>query len=153
MGDELIISGKMHGSSQRVAWNYDYRKLTIRDKIAKFFGVKVDELEMRKYNGTRRVVLSGDDSGFYSETWRERVAERIYPFLEPHLSVFFEVVGYENDKLIMPSHLTSKSNYKELKKRYGDEIKYVYNCKPGQFDIYVYRIAYVLPSGHVVDLT
>jgi len=70
------------------------------------------------------------------------------------MQVFFEVVGWENhDSQIMPSHFTAKSKDKELSKKYGEKIIYSYGCWPGKFDIYVYRIAYVLSNGQTIDLT
>lgn len=152
-GDNLVITLKLHGTSQRVAKNYEEKPLTWYDRILNFFGIERDRKVMRFYNGTRNVTLRGDDTGFYSESFRERVAAKLYPYLEPHMEVFFEVVGWEGDKTIMPTQDTLKTKDKEIKRLYGDKITYSYGCNPGEFAIYVYRIAYVLPSGTVVDLT
>lgn len=153
-GDNLVVTLKIHGTSQRVARNYTELPEKWYDKVLSWFGITRDRKVMSFLNGTRRVVLKGDDNGYYSEHFRVRVAERLNPFLEPHMQVFFEVVGWEGaDSQIMPSHFTAKSKDKELTKRYGDKVTYSYGCKPGEFDIYVYRIAYVLPNGQVIDLT
>jgi len=153
-GDNLVVTLKVHGTSQRVARNYTELPEKWYDKVLGWFGITRERKVMSFLNGTRRVVLKGDDNGYYSEHFRVRVAERLNPFLEPHMQVFFEVVGWEGpDSQIMPSHFTAKSKDKELTKRYGEKITYSYGCKPGEFDIYVYRIAYVLPNGQTIDLT
>lgn len=153
-GDNLVITLKMHGTSQRVARNYVQLPEKWYDKILGLFGINRDRNVMSFLNGTRRVTLKGNDNGYYSEHFRVRVAERLNPFLEPHMQVFFEVVGWEGpDSQIMPCHFTAKSKDKELSKKYGEKITYSYGCKPGEFDIYVYRIAYVLPTGQTIDLT
>jgi hypothetical protein len=153
-GDNIVVTLKVHGTSQRVAKNYSELPEKWYDKLLGWFGISRDRKIMSYLNGTRRVTLKGDDNGYYSEHFRVKVAERLNPFLEPHMQVFFEVVGWESDCYqIMPSHSTSKSKDKELTKKYGEKITYSYGCKPGEFDIYVYRIAYVLPDGETIDLT
>lgn len=177
-GDRLVITNKVHGTSQRVAKNYEAKEPKFLDKILGFFGINRDLKVMRFYNGTRNVVLRGTDTGFYSESFREKVAAKLYPFLEDHMEVFFEVVGWEVETRkgdgnseyissaspIMPRQDTSKTKDKEVKKLYGDKITYKYGCQEptigelylddnNYFGIYVYRIAYVLPNGAVVDLT
>lgn len=149
-GDNLVITLKVHGTSQRVARNYVGFTGKWYDKILGWFGLA----RMSFLNGTRRVNLKSDDNGYYSRHFRVKVAQKLNPFLDPHMQVFFEVAGWEDDNSqIMPSHFTMKSKDKELVKKYGEKITYSYGCTPGEFDIYVYRIAYVLPSGQTIDLT
>jgi hypothetical protein len=144
----------MHGTSQRVAKNYIESPKKWYDKVLEKFGIVRDRQTMSYLNGTRRCVVSRNDTGYYSNDFREKAAEKLYPYLEDHMQVFFEVVGWENDGgQIMQSHSTDKSKDKELSKKYGSKITYSYGCNPGEFDIYVYRIAYVLPNGKVIDFT
>jgi hypothetical protein len=153
-GDVCVVTLKTHGTSQRVARTYDEYPLTWRDKVLSWLGLKRDRKFLRNYNGTRNVTLKGQDNGFYSESFREAAADRLYPFLEDHMQIFFEVVGWEGPGAqIMPSHDADKLKDKEVKRLYGKTITYSYGCEPGTFDIYVYRIAYVLPNGEIVDLT
>ena len=178
-GDSIIVTLKVHGTSQRVARNYVEFPDKWYDKVLNFIGVKRTHF----LNGTRRVNLKTGYSylpykvnrlkikiikalrqigitipvkgeGYYSTYFRANVAKKFKPFIEKHMQVFFEVVGWEHKgSKIMPSHYTSKSKDKSLKERYGEEITYSYGCNVGEFDIYVYRIAYVLPNGQVNDLT
>lgn len=141
----------IHNTSQRVARTYDDHPLKWWEKLLIKFGVNINTQVVKNLNGTRNVTLSGSDTGYYSESWRERVAQKLYPYLGFHQIVFFEVIGWECDKTIMPKHSIPPSE-KELTKLYGNEITYSYGCKPGEWDIYVYRIAYVLPDGKVIDL-
>ena len=150
-GNEVIVTEKAHGTSQRVARNYDERKLKWWERILVRLGVKINDLEMTEYNGTRNVIIGTRTGGFHSENMRSIAAGRVLPFVDHHMEVFFEVVGYDGQTLIMPSHPTAKSKDKVLRKKYGETISYTYGCVPGAFDIYVYRIAYVLPDGKTVD--
>lgn len=153
-GENIVVTLKVHGTSQRVAKSYDEKPEKWYDKVLSKFGIQTDRKFLRNYNGTRNVILKGDDNGYYSEHFRNKVAEKLYPYLEDHLSIYFEVVGWEGpNSLIMPKHHTAKSKDKNLQKQFGDEITYSYGCVEGTFDIYVYRIAYVLPNGKTIDLT
>ncbi len=151
-GDKLVITSKLHGTSQRVTRTYDDRPLKWWEKFLIKLGVNVNTREIKNLNGTRNVVLKGDNTGYYTESWRERVAEKLYPYLGVHQQIFFEVVGWEDGGAsIMPSH-TIPTTEKALLKDYGNSITYSYGCETGKWDIYVYRIAYVLPDNKVIDL-
>lgn len=155
VGDKIVVSSKLHGSSQRVARNYEIRPLKWWEKIINKF-VPIDNKKVTILNGTRRVVLNNKGSnggGFHPEKMREKAAARITPYLEDFMQVYFEVVGWENESTtIMPAHSLDKTNDKEAKKLYKDPILYTYGCPQGEFDVYVYRIAYVLPDGKTVDM-
>ncbi len=153
VGDNIVVTLKVHGTSQRVAKNYVELPEKWYDKFLGWFGIVRDRKVMSLLNGTHHVILKGKQDGYHSGEFRVNVAERLNPFLEDHMQVFFEVVGWENEsKQIMSSHFTAKSKDKELAKKYGEKITYSYGCKPREFDIYIYRIAYVLPNGKVIDL-
>lgn len=149
VGDNIVITLKQEGSSQRVAYNYEYKPLTLFQYLLSKF-VPIDTRQMRRYNGTRRVVLTDNSSGgYFSETFRKQVADKVLPYLTPQMEVFFEVVGYEGSRTIAPKQDIKD---KALKAKYGDKMIYKYGCQEGQFDIYVYRIAHVLECGTEIDL-
>lgn len=153
-GDELIITLKMHGTSQRAGYVPSERDLTWKDKVARWFGVNIKTHEMKHLNGTRRVVLDNRCVGFHAPMLREQASARIQPFIEENMIVYFEVVGYEPDGApIMPIHSTGKLRDKKMKKKYGEAITYSYGCPESTHDLYVYRICYVLPNGKMFDLT
>ena len=148
VGDDIVITEKMEGTSQRVAWNYQLRPRTLFERFMSYF-VNVDNREMRKYNGTRRVTLTDtSQGGYFSESWRAEVASKVFPYIKPHTEIYFEVVGYEGQRSIAPKQDIKD---KALKEKYGPKMVYSYGLPEGEYDIYVYRIAYVLESGEEVD--
>ena len=154
-GDELIITLKMEGTSQRVARNYQSRPLKWWERIINKF-TKVDNREMVQLNGTRRVTLNNNPNranGWHPDDLRDNVMAKIAPYLEDHMHVYLEVVGWESpDSPIMGTHHTSKLKDKEVSKLYPEEIVFSYGLTKGQFGIYVYRISHVLPSGKEIDM-
>jgi len=153
-GDEIVITGKLHGTSQRIARNYEIRPLRWWEKIINKF-TPIDTKTMAVLNGTRRVVLNNNNTkGFHSDDMRDIAANKLAAYLDNHMQVFFEVVGWEpNGSPIMPAHSTDKSKDPEVKDSYRNPIHYTYGCPKGELDVYVYRIAWVLPSGRIIDFT
>lgn len=148
IGDDIVITEKMEGTSQRVAWNYQLRPRKWYERLLSYI-VPIDNREMRKYNGTRRVTLTDtSQGGYFSESWRAEVANKIFPYIKPHTEIYFEVVGYEGQRSIAPKQ---EIKDKELRKKYGPKMVYSYGLPEGEWEIYVYRIAYVLESGEEVD--
>lgn len=148
IGDEILITEKIEGTSQRIAFNYQLRPRTFIEKILSKI-VNIDNRELRKYNGTRRVTLTDKSTGgYFSETWRAKVAERVMPYLEPHQHVYIEVCGFEDGRTIAPRQDIKD---KVLKEKYGPKMVYTYGCPEGEFEIFVYRISYVLESGKEID--
>ena len=156
-GDELIITEKVEGTSQRAGFVLCQKELSRTEKFLKWCGFKIQETEVREINGTRRVIISTDKEGYHSPTLRLMASEKIMPFIDEHMIVYFEVVGYEpegsNPKPIMPTQNMEKTKDKEIINLYGKKVTYSYLCSPGEFDIYVYRICYVLPNGKTIELT
>jgi len=154
-GDEIIITNKMEGTSQRVAKNYQFRPLKWWEKIVSKW-VKVDNRELVILNGTRRVVLNNkkNDKSYHPQDLRDKAIAKIFPYLDDHMHVYFEVVGFEGpNQPIMPRQSLAKVKEKEYKKLYPETITYSYGHADGDFGVYVYRISYVLPSGKELDLT
>lgn len=141
----------IHNTSQRVYYGKDKRSLNWRDKIAKFFGCKIDRYKTDTLVGTRRVIISDDSVGFHSDKLREDAAKPFVGKLHPGETVYYEVIGWDGDKTIMPNG-SSKPLSKEEQEKYGNEIVFSYGLPHGEFDIYVYRITISLNDGHQVDL-
>jgi flagellar basal body-associated protein FliL len=153
-GDRVVITLKMEGTSQRVAKNLEFREPKWWEKIIQKF-TKLDLSRMVNLNGTRRVTLNYKDPsapGYYSDSFRQQVADRIVPYLDEYMEVFCEVVGWTGDSTIMPKHSLDKIKDKEIRSKYKDPIVFSYDCLPGEFQVYIYRIAYVLPNGKTVDM-
>jgi hypothetical protein len=156
--DLVIISSKQHGTSGRVGYVLVDRLLTRFEKIAKWFGIKVQEKTWSYLNGTRRVVIE-ESSGtqFHDPTIRDVAFNKFKDNLRKGESVFFEIVGFEpSGKAIMGIVDTSKLNDKAFSKQFanlgdGKSMVYKYGCANDQCDIFVYRITLTNEDGHSVD--
>jgi hypothetical protein len=92
--------------------------------------------------GTRRTVVTRDDGGYYgNDKFRFAHHEKIKPFVQPGMEVFYEVVGYTTDgRTIMPNCDNKKLKDKDFVKRFGETTEFSYGCEVGQSEMYVYRI-------------
>ena len=147
-GSILSITTKLHGTSQRYGYVLEDLPLKWYHKFLYKFGFPVKTQEYEYLNGTRNVICVEDKEGYHSTYLRKAVVEQLYGKLHKGEIVFFEVVGYDKEGPIMGT-VKPKG---ELKKKWGDGVVYNYGCRPGEFDIYVYRIAYVTANGQLIDL-
>lgn len=72
---EIIVTQKLHGTSIRIANTIVSRKLTLRDRIARFFGVQVKEFETDYVFGSRKVIKDANNPNqvhYYSPTLTTR---------------------------------------------------------------------------------
>lgn len=153
-GQHIIVTEKLHGTSHRIGYVQTQRNLTWLEKLAKRFGVQVQETEWKYLNGTRRVVL-GENTGknqFHDVTIRDKAAKLFEGILRKGETVFLEIVGYEsNGKPIMPTVGTKGLADKNFTKTYGEQMTYSYGCESGQCEIYVYRMTFTNEDGQSVD--
>lgn len=139
-GDMLNMTLKMHGTSQRSMNTYAelpngfFRRLFHMKKRTKQAYVL----------GTRRCVVTENSQGYYgNDQFRMPHHEKIRPFVEENMEVFYEVVGYYGSgdaDTIMPIADNKKINDKDFVKKYGSRTIFSYGCEPGQSEMYVYRI-------------
>lgn len=178
-GDEIEITLKMHGTSQRVGYLpvldfYDDSIIALGRnylvQLAQSMGF------MKKKNpvfhdgeplydwgyvsGTRRVVLENYDGGYYgSNAFREPHSKFFEGKLHKGETVYFEVVGFTHlGASIMGQCNNKKTNDKEFIKQYGKTTTFSYGCNPDgkdapQSDIYVYRMTMTNEDGDVVEYT
>ena len=161
VGDEIEVSLKMHGTSQRTAHLPVFRgyKRTLWDKILRREGTPI--YEWGYVSGTRRTILENYDGGFYgSNTFREQHSKVFEGKLWKGESVYYEVVGFTGSgSPIMATADNKKLNDKNFVKQYGKETVFSYGCNPsGQedapiSDIYVYRMTMTNEDGDVVEYT
>lgn len=166
-GDEIEISLKMHGTSQRTGYlpklvgyadSYPCKVGNALRKIAYRFMGKEDKFEyshdgepIYEYGyvtGTRRIVLDDFDGGFYgSNEFREQHAKRFEGKLWKGETVYYEVVSFTNTGL----PIMGRANVpKDARKEYGDEMVFHYGLDEGS-DMYVYRMTCTTPDGNVVE--
>ena len=176
-GDEIEITLKMHGTSQRTAYLPVFKgyKRTLLDKILRREGTPI--YDWGYVSGTRRTVLENYDGGYYgSNEFREQHSKFFEGKLWKSESVYYEVVGFTHTGTpIMATADNKKINDKEFVKQYGKTTTFSYGCEPDgkrvkpvidedlghgvtmadvpQSDIYVYRMTMTNEDGNVVEYT
>jgi hypothetical protein len=153
LGQTIVITEKLHGTSGRIGHVQLERDLNWKDRLAKLFGVKVQETEWKYMNGTRRVVLSeSKGTQFHDPTIRDKAMKIFEGNLRKGETVFFEIVGFESTGAsIMPSVDTTKMGDKEFTKIYGKKMSYSYGCEPTESAVYVYRMTMTDEDGQSID--
>ena len=180
-GDEIEITLKIHGTSQRTA-NLPVLvgyKRTLWDKITHKPGTPI--YEWGGVSGTRRVVLDNYDGGFYgSNEFREQHSKFFDGKLWKGETVYYEVAGFTHTGApIMSICDNKKLNDKEFIKQYGKETVFSYGCDPRGYNgdggwgvapnpknpmenvltykpqsrIFVYRMTMTNEDGEVVEYT
>ena len=180
-GDEVEITLKMHGTSQRTGYLPVFKGyvgspffLFLYKHFDRFAEMAEKHLtpiyDWGYVSGTRRTVLNDFEGGFYgSDKFREPHAKLFEGKLWKGEEVFYEVVGFTDTGIpIMPTVSNKKTNDKEFIKQYGETTTFSYGCdcaeqawredrgqdpdKP-QSDIYVYRMTMTNEDGEVVEYT
>lgn len=172
-GDEIEITLKMHGTSQRTSHTkvlVGYHR-TIWDRIFRRIGTPI--YDWGYISGTRRTVLENFEGGFYgSNEFREQHAKAFEGKLWKGETVYYEVVGFTHTGTpIMAEANNKKLNDKEFVKKYGEKTIFSYGCDPNgtrpnvaegcvvgcpnkpQSDLYVYRMTMTNEDGEVVEYT
>lgn len=167
-GDEIEITLKMHGTSQRTAYLPILKgyKRTIWDKLFRREGTPI--YDWGYVSGTRRTVLDDWDGGFYgSNAFRKQHHDKFVGKLHKGETCYYEVVGFtDSGTPIMATADNKKLNDKEFIKKYGKTTTFSYGCdcaeqawkedrgqdpdKP-QSDLYVYRMTMTNEDGDVVE--
>ena len=166
-GDEVEITLKMHGTSQRTGYLpvlSGFRR-TIWDKLFRREGKPIYTYDL--ITGTRRTIINGEDGGFYgSNAFRMPHAEQFRGKLWKGETVYYEVVGFtDTGTPIMAECDNKKLNDKDFVKQYGKTTTFSYGCHPNgwndkdggrnepQSDIYVYRMTMTNEDGNIVEYT
>ena len=154
-GDEIEITLKMHGTSQRTGYlpvlkgyNFPHK---FRHLIFKIFSKNEDNIGWLRskilewsmkditpvydwgyVSGTRRVVLESYEGGFYGDnTFREQHSKMFEGKLNKGETVYYEVVGFTTSGApIMGSVDNKKMQDKEFIKQYGATTTFSYGCHP-----------------------
>ena len=160
-GDEIEITLKLHGTSQRTGYLpvFSGFRRTIWDKLFRRDGEPIYSYDL--VTGTRRTVINGEDGGFYgSHAFRMPHAELFRGKLWKGETVYYEVVGFTDSGVSIMSECNNKKlNDKEFVKQYGPTTVFSYGCHPAawhklpQSDIYVYRMTMTNEDGNVVEYT
>ena len=154
-GDQIEITLKMHGTSQRTGYLPVFKgyKRSLWDKIMKRDGTPI--YEWGYVSGTRRTVLENFDGGFYgSNLFREQHSKFFEGKLHKGEEVYYEVVGFtDTGAPIMASASNKKLNDKAFIKQYGETTTFSYGCESAQSELYVYRMTMTNEDGDIVEYT
>ena len=144
-GDQIEITLKMHGTSQRTAYlpvlnGYnDTLKCriinAIKSRFKKNYEPKHDGTPIYDWDyisGTRRVVLDTYNGGFYgSNEFRKQHHDFFVDKLWMGETVYYEVVGFTHTGApIMGQCENAKLNDKAFVKKYGKTTTFSYGCHP-----------------------
>lgn len=134
---EVIVTQKIHGTSIRIANTKVHRKLTLRDRIAKFFGAHISDWEYDYVFGSRKVIkdiYAKDYQHYYSEDIWAIEGKKLEGLVPENFIIYGELVGWVSS---------------------GAPIQagYTYHLSKGTCALYVYRVAFVNEKGFVVDLS
>lgn len=148
-GDEIEITLKMHGTSQRTAylpvfkgykkdfWGRILNCVKPNSEFAKKLIKRAENFATPIYDwgyvsGTRRTVLENYDGGYYgSNEFREQHSKFFEDKLWKGEEVYYEVVGFTHTGApIMATADNKKLNDKEFVKQYGKETVFSYGCDP-----------------------
>ena len=178
VGDEIEVSLKMHGTSQRTAYLpifKGYKKQTLWQRIRKVPKEPIYEYDY--VSGTRRVVMEdfeGGNSFYGSNEFREQHHNAFVGKLNKGETVFYEVVGFTHTGTPIMSPGNNEKLGKDFVKQYGKETVFSYGCTPtgkklmygedehGKFeisqdcpqsDMYVYRMTLTNEDGYTIDYT
>ena len=153
-GDEIEITLKMHGTSQRTGYLPVLKGWRCKNKF--FDGIVKNTANKTKLSpfvqkcvniamtdatpiydwgyvsGTRRTVLENFDGGYYgSNEFRESHSKLFEGKLWKGETVYYEVVGFTHTGApIMASCNNKKLNDKDFVKQYGEETVFSYGCSP-----------------------
>ena len=180
-GDEVEITLKMHGTSQRTGYLPVFKGyvgspffLFLYKHFDRFAEMAEKHLtpiyDWGYVSGTRRTVLNDFEGGFYgSDKFREPHAKSFEGKLWKGEEVFYEVVGFTDTGIpIMPTVSNKKTNDKDFIKQYGETTTFSYGCDCAEqawredrgqdpdkleSDIYVYRMTMTNEDGEVVEYT
>lgn len=140
LNDYIAVTYKLHGTSARYYNTLVRRKLSVIDRISKFFGAKIQKEDYEYLAASRRVVKS---VGFEElpfkqhyfvtgDLWSEVGKEYFEGKLHQGEAVYCEIIG---------------KTYK------GEAIQSGYTYGLEKPKVYIYRISNINPQGIEVDLT
>lgn len=175
-GDEIEITLKMHGTSQRTGYLPVFKgyKRTFKDWLLRRDGKPI--YDWGYVSGTRRTVLENYDGGYYgSNEFREQHSKTFEGKLWKGETVYYEVVGFTHTGAPIMAEGNNEKLGKDFVQQYGKTTVFSYGCDPvgesfkheyadcwdgvnvrefkPQSDIYVYRMTMTNEDGAVVEYT
>lgn len=172
--DEIEITLKMHGTSQRTGYLPVFKgyKRTFKDWLLRRDGKPI--YDWGYVSGTRRTVLENYDGGYYgSNEFRGQHSKTFEGKLWKGETVYYEVVGFTHTGAPIMAEGNNEKLGKDFVKQYGNTTVFSYGCDPEgesfkheyadcwdgmnvrefkpQSDLYVYRMTMTNEDGAVVE--
>ena len=167
--DEIEITLKMHGTSQRTGYLPVLKgfKRSFWDKVLRREGKPI--YDWGYVSGTRRTVLEDYEGGYYgSNAFREAHSKKFEGKLWKGETVYYEVVGFTDTGAPIMGSCGNDKLGKDFVKQYGKETVFSYGCDPNpnswvphdhcelepkkpQSDIYVYRMTMTNEDGNTIE--
>ena len=133
--DQVYITQKLHGTSVILWHTYVSKELTRLQKLlSKFLSISTNR-EMGFLASSRRVIKTKNTSAnhyYGSDIWSECL-KRYEQQIPKNYLIYGEIIGWIGDTPIQKG--------------------YTYNLPTGQWELYVYRVAFINEDGMVVDLS
>lgn len=132
----ITVTCKLHGTSARFAHVPVRCKLTWWEKVAKYFGARINETEYDVVAGSRRVIkdLKCDkvnDNYYDVDIWNQHLEDVKHLIPKDHI-IYGEIIGWTKEGSAIQKN-------------------YTYSVPHGQSHFYVYRIAVVTETGDTID--
>lgn len=132
----VYISQKLHGTSIRAGHVPVQRKLKWYEKLAKRFGVAVEEKTYDYIFGSRNVIKdpnNPDQPNFYSQDLWTEEGKKLEGLLPKDFIIYGEIVGWVDSTTPIQK-------------------KYTYDVPPGERHLYIYRVTTINSDGVQIDL-
>ena len=136
--DIISITRKLHGTSGISSKILVKRRLSIVEKILKFFGIKIVETEYDNIYSSRRMIknkyYNPKKIDYYNEDIWKLANNVLKDFLINSQTIYYEIVGF----LPYTGSFIQKG--------------FDYGCDNNKFSIYIYRITYTNDKGTVIEM-
>lgn len=139
--DIIVLTAKIHGSSGVATNLLTKRKVSLLERLAKFFGIKVQEYEYSKMYSSRTVLKFIDgkyhtkDQDYYNNDIWGTVYEDIKDKIEEGVSLYYEIFGTVNQTQVQKGF-----DYSKL-------------CNGKTYGVHVYRITKTDHNGNVLEFS
>ena len=153
-GDEIEITLKMHGTSQRTGYLpvFDHYNDTVPCRVGNAMKQVMNKLlgkevyaeshdgkpvyEWGYVSGTRRTVLDNYDGGYYgSNEFREQHSKTFEGKLWKGETVYYEVVGFTHTSAPIMAEGNNEKLGKDFVQQYGKMTTFSYGCEPFGFKV------------------
>lgn len=137
--DLVGLSNKVHGTSWVAANVITRKKLTWKERLAKWLGIDVVDTEYFCIASSRKVVKDQyvnekASDGFYGYDLWSDIRDSLRSVVPKGITLYGEAVGYlPTGKMIQP--------------------EYHYGCAPGTYKLSVYRITFTNPDGKTFEFS